>query len=288
MRLIATLAATTALGFGALTLGAGLFGAAAFAEDQDATEVQIDAPEVTITGSTPSSGLYLRGDVGYTAWTGEGDPTLRTVSGGTVSASPFDSERFGHARSGGVGIGYQVTDTFRTDLTAERFASDFSGATTVASPCAGQSAGTGCAAAFNGDVIGTSVMVNAYVDLATLAGFTPYVGAGLGVTRLDFGGFSATSTCVAGVGACLAPGSGSETLAGIESWRFSYAVMAGLSYDVTDRVKLDLGYRFQQITSGDTFRFGSAETLAGGSGAKASDDGFGRHEFRAGVRVSLW
>ncbi len=135
---------------------------------------------------------------------------------------------------------------------------------------------------------GTSLMANAYVDLGTLAGFTPYVGAGLGATRLDFGGFSSGSTCVAGGGACGAPLSSSETLAGMDSWRFSYAVMAGLSYDITERVKLDLGYRFQQITSGDTFRFGASEAAAGGSGAKASDDGFGRHEFRAGIRVSLW
>ncbi|SIQ37496.1 Opacity protein [Rhizobium sp. RU20A] len=282
MRLIATLAATTALGLATLTVGA-----AARAEEQDPPEVQIDAPEVTITGSTPTSGVYLRGDLGYTGWTGEGDPTLRTAIGGQVLTTPFDSERFGHARSGGVGIGVQFTDTFRADLTAERFTSDFAGHASVASPCAGQAASTACAQSFKGDVTGTSVMANAYVDLATLAGVTPYLGAGLGVTRLDFGGFSASSACVAGSVACAAPLGSSETLSGIDSWRFSYALMAGLSYDITDRVKLDLGYRFQQITSGDTFRFGASEP-AGGNGAKSSDDGFGRHEFRAGVRVSLW
>lgn len=294
MRLIATLAATTALGLGSLVLGAALGDAAALAQEQDPPEVQIDAPEVTIdapevtiTGSTPSSGLYLRGDLGYTGWTGEGDPTLRTAAAGALSTAPFDSERFGHARSGGVGLGAQITDTFRVDLTAERFASDFSGSATVASFCAGQAAGTACAQSFKGDVTGTSLMANAYVDLATLAGFTPYLGAGLGVTRLDFGGFSASSTCLAGTGACAAPLSSGEALSGIDSWRFSYALMAGLSYDITDRIKLDLGYRFQQITSGDTFRFGASEP-AGGNGAKGSDNGFGRHEFRAGVRVSLW
>ncbi len=101
MRLITTLAATTALGFAAVAFGAGLFGARALAEEQDPPEVQIDAPEVTITGATPSTGVYLRGDLGYTGWTGEGDPMLRSVTGGTVSSSPFDNERFGRARAGG-------------------------------------------------------------------------------------------------------------------------------------------------------------------------------------------
>ena len=55
--------------------------------------------------------------------------------------------------------------------------------------------------------------------------------------------------------------------------------MAGVSYALTDRVKLDLGYRYSDMAGGDMFRAGAA---------RGEDDGFARHEFRAGVRVALW
>ncbi|RVP43392.1 porin family protein, partial [Sinorhizobium meliloti] len=56
-------------------------------------------------------------------------------------------------------------------------------------------------------------------------------------------------------------------------------LMAGVSYDVTDRLKFDAGYRYSQIADGDMF---------GSGGAKGHDDGLSRHEFRVGLRFALW
>ena len=65
-------------------------------------------------------------------------------------------------------------------------------------------------------------MANAYVDLGTYGSITPYVGGGIGATHVNWDGDSNTS--------CANDGSGCDTTfhhEGRESWRFTYALMAG-------------------------------------------------------------
>jgi len=249
----------------------------------------IDAPEVTIATAAENSGLYMRGDIGYAPWSGEGDASYRTYDAGTgtYGSVPFNGDRFGEPLSASLGLGYQLNDMVRADLTGDYFGRRFEGDSTVALPCAGEGAGTTCAVGTNADVTAYGLMANGYVDLGTLAGFTPYLGAGLGATNLRFSGVSQTSACIDSLGVCSGGPSATASYDGYDSWRFTYALMAGVSYDVTDRLKLDLGYRYSHIGSGEIFGFG-AESLAGASGAKGLDDGLGRHELRAGLRLSIW
>jgi opacity protein-like surface antigen len=255
----------------------------AFAEDI------IDAPEVTISTAAEQHGLYLRGDIGYAPWSGQGDPSYRTFDAGTgtYGSVPFNGERFGEPLAASLGLGYQINDMFRADLTGDYFDGRFEGASAVALPCAGEGGGTTCSVGTNADVKAYGLMANAYADLGTLAGFTPYLGAGLGATNLRFSDVSQTSACIAGLGACSGAPAATASYDGYDSWRFTYALMAGVSYDVTDRLKLDLGYRYSHIGSGEMFGFGN-ESLAGATGAKGLDDGLGRHELRAGLRLSIW
>lgn len=164
-----------------------------------ADETLIDAPEITIAQeATGSSGLYLRGDIGYAGWRDEGNPTYRTFDAGTgYSNIPFDGARFDKPFSGTIGLGYQITDTFRADLTADYFEGRFDGSSLTASPCAGQGAGTSCAFAATADFSALGLMANAYVDFGTLAGFTPYLGAGIGATNLRWNTAFASESCVA-------------------------------------------------------------------------------------------
>ncbi|MBZ7923166.1 porin family protein [Ensifer adhaerens] len=272
-------------GFCGAAFGAGLLlSGAALAADEDL----LNAPEITIEKEAASSGgIYLRGDIGYAPWRGEGDPYYRTFDAGTLSydSVPFDNARFDKPFSGSLGVGYQFTDTFRADLTADYFEGRFSGSSASASPCAGQGAGTSCAFSTAADYSALGLMVNAYMDFGTLAGFTPYVGGGIGATRLNWDTAVESATCVAGGGACA----GSPTAAsyeGRDSWRFTYALMAGVSYDLSDQLKLDVGYRYSHIADGEMFGFG-AEALVGATGDKGFDDGLSRHEIRAGLRFSF-
>ncbi|WP_156373941.1 MULTISPECIES: outer membrane protein [unclassified Rhizobium] len=242
----------------------------------------LDAPEVTISAAAGGdAGFYVRGDLGYAGWAGEGTPSLRalnTVAGISDSAS-FDDARFGKPFSGSLGVGYQFNDMMRADLTGEYFGGDYDASGQANFACAGEAIGTRCAGDARADYRGIGLMANGYVDIATLAGFTPYLGAGLGVTRLDWSDVSLTTECVPGVVACSGAAAATQSLNGDSSWRFTYALMAGVSYDVTERLKLDLNYRYSQIADGDMF---------GGTDIKGFDDGLSRHEIRAGLRLSLW
>ncbi|WP_018235519.1 outer membrane protein [Ensifer sp. BR816] len=269
-----------------IVLGTGLLlsGAA-----QAADEALLDAPEITISTEKADGGnLYLRGDIGYAGWVDEGDPFYRNFDSGTGSYSnvPFDDTRFDKPVSGTVGLGYRFSDVFRADLTAEYFEGRFDGSSLSANPCVGEGAGTSCALSGSANFSALGLMANAYVDLATLAGFTPYLGAGIGATHIDWNTVHESWACVAGGGACTGAAAGTS-YAARDSWRFTYALMAGVSYDITDRLKFDIGYRYSHVADGDMFRFG-AESLAGATGAKGLDDGLSRHEIRAGLRFALW
>ncbi|WP_348649854.1 hypothetical protein [Sinorhizobium sp. BG8] len=131
-------------------------------------------------------------------------------------------------------------------------------------------------------------MANAYVDIATFAGFTPYVGAGAGMTNVRWDDFSSTASCRNGTAACSGTTYDEVSAPGQDSWRFTYALMAGASYQISEGVKLDFGYRFSDVNGGDMFGYTAAERAAGASGVKGRDDGFQKHEFRAGIRIDLW
>lgn len=250
-----------------------IFAAQAVAADEEL----LDAPEVTISATAASSsGFYVRGDVGYAGWANGDDPSLSVD--GLSSNTSFDDSRFGRPLSGSLGIGYRVNDMVRFDLTGEYFSNNLDASGQASFACPGEAVGTSCGGKLDADYRALGFMANGYVDIATLAGFTPYVGAGIGVTQLRWNDVSLDSDCVPGAAACSGAGSTRVALNGKTDWRFTYALMAGVSYDVTDRLKLDVGYRFSKISDGDLF---------GGSGLNGFDDGLARHEIRAGLRFSF-
>lgn len=214
----------------------------------------IDAPEIDVSKSASAEGWYIRGDLGYSGWI-KGDRPRLTDAGGTRD---FDTARFSRPLSYGVGIGYQFSDLLRGDVTADFSKDDFKGSAACAGgPCA-----------FKADYSAAGVMANGYVDLGTLAGFTPYLGAGLGATWLDW----RDPAC---------SGAGCPTVEGRDGLRFTYALMAGASVDLTSRVKLDFGYRFSGMGGGEAFRSAAGDV-------EIRDHGLHKHEFRVGLRVPLW
>lgn len=234
-----------------MALIAALFATSALAGDIEV----IEAPEIDVSASDAAGSWYVRGDAGYSGWIKGGRPRVEEAG---VSRA-FDERRFSRPFSYGAGIGYQFTDVMRADVTADFSRDDFSGA----AACAGGSC------AFVADYSAAGVMANGYLDLGTLAGFTPYLGAGLGATYLDWRD-----------AACAGAGCTNASLAGQGSLRFTYALMAGASMDLSPGLKLDIGYRFSGIGAGKAFR-----DAAGGMDVR--DHGLHKHEFRVGLRLPL-
>ena len=235
-----------------------------------------------------AGGWYIRGDIGYAKLDAKRVDFFQGVNRtGIFSQAEYDET---WAIQGG--IGYQITDYFRVDATIKYLASsDFSGnsAPGAGVPCNGFPANT-CSFTDNSELEYAAILLaNAYIDLGTYNGFTPYVGAGIGGAKVRFGNLVNDQTCdpAAPVGC-----SDNDSIhAGASNTRFAYALHAGASYDLTCRTKLDGGYSFTRIEGGDFFGtgVGTAGSLAPGValGGNGFDRGIEIHEGRIGVRYSL-
>ncbi|MEF2551151.1 outer membrane protein [Aurantimonas sp. A2-1-M11] len=269
------------------------------------TPIYQDVPEVQPVEI--GSGWYLRGDVSY-GFSGDLDakyqeyrPDFATYPGDFFSGyNAYQYDTFSAPHEGftledsfefGVGFGYQFTDFFRGDLTARYYKLDVEGSDKTES-CYDASAAQGfdtslleCDSSLSAEGNALELMANAYVDLGTIAGFTPYAGAGAGAVRVTYEDVSGRSRC-AYAGAVCAPAyyDFDASYKGEDSWRFAYSLMAGVSYDVSRNLKIDVGYRFTDVDGGKMFSFDGA----GANGATAEDDGFQRHSISAGLRYALW
>lgn len=252
----------------------------------------IFAPELPVTKPVEvGTGWYLRGDLGYSAST-RGEATSLSIFTAapvaTYTATSYDSSRIDSNWTGSVGVGYSFTDYLRADLTFDYSKGDFGASRASAAVCAGVLGGT-CVSADSQQFEQYGIMANAYVDLGTFAGFTPYLGGGAGMTRVVWDTLSRDNLCVSALGNPCGLGTATDTThLGEESWRFTYALMAGVSYDLTRNLKIDLGYRYSSIESGAQYGYDSASTTAGARGVQGYDNGFEKHEVRAGLRYALW
>lgn len=270
---------------------AALMGIAAPAQAADLDEI-IYAKELPVTKSVEiGTGWYLRGDLGYSTKT-RGVATNHSVFAAgppvTYTSTPYNSSSLSDDWSGSLGVGYNFTDYLRGDMTFDYTRGRFSGTSSSTGACAGLTTGQ-CASADTQSFEQYGFMANAYVDLGTFVGFTPYVGAGAGLTRVTWKTYTNDQSCVSVAGnLCGATAATDRTRPGTQNWRFTYALMGGVSYDLTKDLKLDLGYKYSKIKSGNQAGFDSTTVAAGASGFQVSDNGFVKHEVRVGLRYSLW
>jgi opacity protein-like surface antigen len=240
-----------------------------------------------------ASGWYLRGDVGIGA-----------LNSGKLNYSDNDprvairDKIFGAQFSGAVGAGYQFSSWFRADLTAEyRFGAklgfrdsySFSGVGNCVSP---GNAGLDCTTfgsnVARGTISSTVFLANAYLDLGTWHGLTPYIGAGVGFAQNRVSGLKDSGVNAGFVTGTGVPDSyGTSTGNGANGTRsnFAYALMAGVSADVGPNMKVDMGYRYLNMGK---FQSG-IYSCPGGCGGTYSLQGrsLDAHEFRLGLRWML-
>lgn len=235
------------------------FGAQAKAADLYQPEPVPQVIEQPVLAS--ANGWYLRGDVSYDIMNMKG---AHYFQGSNALVNDFDKAELNNTGNLGIGIGYQVNDYFRVDKTFDyMFSTKFRGSTTGV--CNGN---VTCTSRDVSKFSAYSLMANAYVDIYKWGMVTPYVGFGLGGTYVQWDKLTNTND------------DGSFVHKGKESWRFTYALMAGATVDVTCQVKADLGYRYRHVAGGDMFGY----KLNGGPGY---DKGFDIHEVRTGLRYQF-
>ncbi|MFT4160393.1 outer membrane protein [Shinella sp.] len=242
-----------------------LTGTSGYAADLYEPQV-IEAP-VQEAAVVETSGWYLRGDAGWSYNKMRGAHYFQGSNGNDVD---FDYTRLKSGFVIGGGVGYQINDHFRTDVTLDyMFKSNFRGGTT------GLCGAVPCHSTDRSGMSALSLLANAYVDIGHYGVFTPYVGGGIGGSYVKWNKLNNT-ICDDPAN----PGCTTTEHGGKKSWRFTYALMAGASIDLTCNLKADVGYRFRHITKGAMFGFKN-------NGGPGYDKGFYSHEARAGLRYSF-
>ena len=173
-----------------------------------------DVTEATVPDAF--GGWYLRGGIGV------GAATSGSFRKADVEAQPqgfVDTRDFGRPVTADFGVGYDFGGWGRYDATIEH---RFDGSARISQGYFASAAGANVSGEWKGDLSSTLLMANAYYDLGTWAGVTPFLGAGLGAAytgplRLPLFGASG----------------GSGSAAGRGQWGFAWALMAGLAYQVT-------------------------------------------------------
>jgi opacity protein-like surface antigen len=191
----------------------------------------------------PTAGWYLRGDIGY-RWhqaaradvaSGFPTPGVNDLQGGFW---------------GGIGAGFK-RGPLRIDVTVDH----------------GAAVGYRGTALTAGDVRAsvraTTVLANAYYDIGTWAGFTPYIGAGIGPAYVRLSDYQSAVTPP------LTP------VPAFARWNVAWGVMGGLSYQITPALAVDGGYRYLEL--------GTIESASDPTG-RFSLMGVAAHEFRIGLR----
>ncbi|HFC04582.1 MAG TPA: porin family protein [Rhizobiales bacterium] len=167
---------------------------------------------VEVVDSQPSC-LYVRGDVGG-AFYQRPEITKQGALWGSGTSNATDEKVANQVFIEG-GVGCQVSDNMRVEVTGGyRFKSSLT-------------------EAFNGldaDLETYTGFVNAFWDITNYNGFTPYLGGGVGVAYNRLTNVTLPAGSTDGSRADLA-----------------YNLTAGLSYDITSNLKMDLAYRYVDL-----------------------------------------
>lgn len=197
-------------------------------------------------------GWYLRGDVGVAI---NQLSNLRSTLDNPTFVVPFptfDQQSIGDSTILGLGVGYQFNSWLRFDLTGEyRTAATYRATSSFTDiwglpglPCG--PVGSRCFDVYQAQTRSAVFLANAYFDLGTWYGITPYIGGGVGLANHWFEHFNDFGPQTGGFGYAY---DRSQT-------NFAWAVMAGLGYNVTPNLKLELGYRYLdmgKVASGPIF-----------------------------------
>jgi opacity protein-like surface antigen len=191
-----------------------------------------DIPEIPAPAPV-GGGWYLRGHIGMSnQQVGSldnvlfaGAPNFRWLDTGGFDAAPIF----------GIGVGMQVHDHFRVDVTGEyRGKANFSALDAYGFTGVPPESGTNEYSAKKSE---WTFLANGYWDFASFSGITPYVGAGIGASLNTISDFRDINV----------PNGGVAYGATASQWNLAWALHAGIAMQVSPNVTLDLGYSYLDL-----------------------------------------
>lgn len=180
--------------------------------------------------------FYLKSFIGIS------NQGIDTISNSIIDSGQFTiiDHNFDSAPFIGLGVGFYHSDRFRFDVTGEyRGKSDFTGLDAFLSPGVGPGTSTNEYTAIKSEWL---FLANAFWDVGTFRGITPYVGAGIGTAAVTIDNFKDVNLVSNGLAFASAN----------TEWNFAWALHTGFSYEVADNLTFDFGYRYTYLGDGKT------------------------------------
>jgi opacity protein-like surface antigen len=259
---------------------ASLLSSVAFAADMPIMPAPMYAPPPV----EDFGGWYLRGDIGFS------NQRIKSLDFHSHAGLLSLNQQTGFDTGGifGLGVGYQVNNWFRADITGQyRGKSNFKGTDIFTFPVGGV-VGSGIDN-YNASKSELLFLANAYVDLGTWWCVTPFIGAGVGAARVTISNFTDNGMVDTFFDPALGPirGSfpGSATATDASKWNFAWALHTGLAYKVSPNLTVELAYSYVDFGSGTTGNVAAfnAATL----GNKFTFKDITSHDLKLGVRWQL-
>lgn len=206
--------------------------------------------------ATPAlaQGPYIRADVGYNGWAGGLDIDGPTAGPAGTALSGLDPDLEGNV-SEHIGVGYDFNG-FRLELEGGHRFNQLEPSGAFAS----------------GDVHVWSGMVNAFIDFNRKGRILPYIGGGLGYARLEANGVSSP------IGTFQRFDDGENA--------FAFQGLAGVTYKLTERLALDVGYRYFNAQDADFQGFSGSTSFTNGTAADFDGD-YRSHAVTGGLRLTF-
>jgi opacity protein-like surface antigen len=240
------------------------------------------------------SGWYLRGDIGYAVnkpYDFNEEPDGYTTSDSPISASVGMGYHFNDYFRGELNLGLLPTSKFDTDSAAFCEGTE---TVTVTNPDGSTSAFSGrsvrgCEGETGGTNKAYNLMANAYVDLGTFSGFTPYIGGGIGVAYTNYRSYVGDRDCVddsttvgntTTIFACDPASTYDGESESERQYNFAYSIGAGFGYQVTKNTTLDFGYEY--------FAIPEAKYVALTGDGSEIKKGLDYHQLKVALRYDLW
>ena len=242
------------------------------------TTNKVTNPDGSVTTSTTTTTSPTQGTTGSAAIPAKAAiPAQQFQKGvftGPGSASPNLQTTSGTLNyTGSLGGGYQFNRWFRADVIFDfhqpvqnsrqgQGVNCVTATVKAVDPTGGAGLyevpyGTTCTPTLKATLRSYDTLVNGYIDLGTWHSITPYIGAGIG---LSFGHATTSSNYIQGNGASYNV-TYADALSGTAAnqywdrsqsrqyYNLAFAFMAGISIDVFDHTKFDIGYRYLHLGS---------------------------------------
>ncbi len=237
------------------------------------------APQPLPVAEEFASGWYLRGDVGVGAQSFRSFDHYQTNSAFVWPASwAIESKGIGDAIFVGAGFGYKYSSWLRFDFTGEwRASARLKAVGSYTEFCAG---GGKCFDVYDGNHSAAVFLANAYFDLGHWWRVTPFVGLGVGTVRHSISDFW-------DLGLNSDGSTGRGFASNYAHWNFAWAAHAGMAFDVSKNLKIELAYRYLNMGDVKTAVVGCNGCGAGGPLAYYALKQFDSHDLKLGLRWQL-